>query len=265
MHVFKRLLAISITAVLFGCTQEPRDPAVLLVGTIAGPETELVEVAQGVAQSQYGLTVHTVEFEDYVLPNMALVDGSIDANVFQHKPYLDNYLKSHGGDLVIVGETFVYPVGIYSSRIKSIADLPQGARVAIPNDPSNGARALLLLQKAGLITLQSKDNFEYSLADILSNPKKIDFVELDAAQLPRALPDVDAAIINTNFSLLAGLVPSRDAIFLEDANSPYANVIVTLAAKAKDPKIVHFVEAMHSNAVAEKAKILFSDQAIAAW
>lgn len=265
MHGFKQFLAISLITVLFGCTPEPRDPSVLLVGTIAGPETELVEVAQGVAQSQFGLTVQTVEFEDYVLPNVALVDGSIDANVFQHKPYLEHYLKSHGGDLVIVGETFVYPVGIYSSRMKSIQDLPQGARVAIPNDPSNGARALLLLQKAGLITLKSKDNFEYSLADILSNPKKIDFVELDAAQLPRALPDVDAAIINTNFSLLAGLIPSRDAIFLEDANSPYANVIVTVASKAKDPKILHFVEAMNSSSVADKAKILFSDQAIAAW
>jgi D-methionine transport system substrate-binding protein len=143
--------------------------------------------------------------------------------------------------------------------------LPQGARIAIPNDPSNGARALLLLQKSGVITLKSKDNFDYSTADITSNPKHIDFVELDAAQLPRALPDVDAAIINTNFSMLAGLVPSRDAILLEDAKSPYANVIVTVASKAKDPRVLHFVEAMHSHAVAEKAKILFSDQAIQAW
>lgn len=264
MQVFKNLLLLSLV-VLFGCTPAPRDSSILLVGTIAGPETELVEVAEGVAQSQFGLKVQTVEFEDYVLPNVALVDGSIDVNVFQHKPYLDNYLKSHGGDLVIVGETFVYPVGVYSSRIKSMGDLPQGARVAIPNDPSNGARALLLLQKAGVITLKSKDNFDYSLADILYNSKQIDFIELDAAQLPRALPDVDAAIINTNYSLLAGLVPSRDAIFLEDANSPYANVIVTLASKAKDPKIVHFVEAMHSHAVTEKAQILFSHQAIPAW
>lgn len=265
MPLFNRGFAFALIILLVACSPEPRDPSVLLVGTIAGPETELVEVAEGVAQSRFGLSVKTVEFEDYVLPNLALKDGSIDVNVFQHQPYLDNYLRSQGGDLVAVGETFVYPVGIYAAKISTIQALQQGAKIAIPNDPSNGARALLLLERAGLITLARKDNFEYTQADILSNPKGLRFIELDAAQLPRALPDVDAAIINTNFSLLAGLIPSRDAIFLEDANSPYANIIVTLASKANDPKIQQFVEAMHSDAVAEKAKILFSNQAIPAW
>jgi D-methionine transport system substrate-binding protein len=246
---------------LVGCNKPA--PNTLTIGTISGPETELVEVAQKVALDRYGITVKIIEFNDFNLPNEALQDGSLDANIYQHLPYLKAASKAHGYNLEAIGKTFVYPTGIYSVKIKSLRRLPNKAIVAIPNDPSNEMRALLLLQKAGLITL--KDKRQNNLQDIASNPKKLQFKELDAAQLPRILPDVDAAVINTTFAIPAGLRPSRDALFLENKHSPYANLIVVRRNSDKKEQLALFVKAMNSNDVKNKAHELFGDAAVVAW
>ncbi|KTD22951.1 MetQ/NlpA family ABC transporter substrate-binding protein [Legionella londiniensis] len=238
-------------------------PDTVTIGTIAGPETELVEVAQKIAKDKYGLTVKIVEFSDYNLPNEALQDGSLDANVYQHLPYLEAARKAHGYELEVIGRTFIYPTGIYSKKYKSLAQLPEKALIALPNDPSNETRALLLLQKAGLITL--KENGNASAQDIVKNPKNLRFKELDAAQLPRALNDVDAAVINTNFAIPAGLNPAQDALFSESKDSPYANIIVMRKNSPKKAQLELFVKAMNSPEVRKKAKELFGDAAVPAW
>lgn len=257
-----RILSIlAFFSLLGGCN--PPSPNTIMVGTISGPETELVEVAQKVAHERYGLDVKIIEFNDYNLPNEALQDGSLDVNVYQHLPYLQAASKAHGYHLEVLGKTFVYPTGIYSTKIKSLQHLPDHALVAIPNDPSNEARALLLLQKAKLITLHTQQNA--SLQDIASNPKKLRFTELDAAQLPRILADVDAAIINTTFAIPAGLNPARDALLIEGKDSPYANLIVIRQNSTKKPQLELFVKALNSPEVKAKAHELFGDAAIPAW
>ena len=256
------LAIIGCVLALSGCDHKP-SPDTLVIGTIAGPETELVEVAKAQAFKDKGLRVKIVEFSDYNLPNEALVDQSLDANVFQHLPYLKKVMRARGYPFEIFGRTFIYPMGLYSAKFKTVETLPNGATIAIPNDPSNEARALKLLQQAHLITLKHKAS--PSLDDIRRNPKQLVFKSIDAAQLPRILPDVDGAVINTTFAIPSGLSPSRDALFLETKDSPYANLIVIRQDSPKKAQLKQFVEAMHSTAVKEKAKTLFGDGAIPAW
>ncbi|MCC5791643.1 MAG: MetQ/NlpA family ABC transporter substrate-binding protein [Legionellaceae bacterium] len=257
-----RFLAILALLLTLSACSKP-NPNTLVIGTIAGPETELVEVAAAVAKKEYDLHVKIVEFSDYNLPNEALQDGSLDANVFQHEPYLKSASAAHGYQLKVIGKTFIFPHGIYSTKRKDLAELPDKAIIAIPNDPSNEQRALILLAKAGLIELKSQQNA--SLEDISANPRQFVFKEIDAAQLPRVLDDVDAAVINTTFAVPAGLSPSRDALFTEDRDSPYANVIVARRDNHKEQQLQNFVKAMQSEVVQEKAQQLFGNDAIAAW
>lgn len=255
---------ISLFAILSACDQ-PRDDNEIYIGTIAGPESELVEVAKDIALQKYGLKIKIIEFEDYTIPNIALSDGSIDANMFQHLPYLELAIKYKGFNLVSIGETFVYPMGVYSGKHESISDLPQGAKITIPIDPSNGARALRLLAKAKLITIEDVDDMQLSPKSILSNPRGLKIIELDAAQLPRTLNEVDASVINTNFAIPAGLTPSKHAIFVETKDSPYANIVVVRAQDKDQLKFSQLMDALHSQAVIEKAQDLFQGQAIPAW
>lgn len=252
----------TLLLVLVACNN-PNSKDTLIVGAISGPETDIVKVAKEVALKRYGLNIKVVEFNDYNLPNEALQDGSLDANVYQHLPYLEAATKAHGYDLEVIGKTFIYPTGIYSSKYKSLTQLPENGTIAIPNDPSNEARALLLLQNAGLITL--KNTHHASVHDIAENPKHLHFKELDAAQLPRVLSDVDAAIINTTFAIPAGLRPSRDALFIEGKDSPYANLIVIKRNSDKKAQLLLLVKALNSKEVKEKAQELFGDAAIEAW
>lgn len=262
MYRFIRSCAVfALSLTLLACGKP--DPNTLMVGTISGPETTLVDVAQKIALKRYGLTIKIIEFSDYNLPNEALRDGTLDANVYQHLPYLQAASKAHGYDFEVIGKTFVYPTGLYSAKIKSLQALPDHALIALPNDPSNEARALLLLQKAGLITLKSKQNM--TLRDIAKNQKNLRFKELDAAQLPRILADVDAAVINTTFAIPAGLKPTRDALFLEDKNSPYANLIVVRRDNDKKAQLALLVNALNAKEVKDKAQALFGDAAIVAW
>ncbi len=263
----KLLILVISLAIAFGLSacQQKENQNTIKVGVIAGPETELLEVAKETAKKNYGLDIKIIQFTDYVMPNEALADGSIDANMFQHVPYLEAAIKSKGYRLAVVGKTFIYPMGIYSKKIKAIDQLPEGATVAVPNDPSNETRALLLLQRAGLIKLKPPVNNLLTLQDITENPKNIKIKELDAAQLPRVLNDVDLAAINTNYAMVSGLLPSRDALFIENSDSPYANVLVVREGDQNKKQFQELLQAIQSQAVINKANQLFQDQAIAAW
>ncbi len=217
----------------------------LTVGATQVPHAEILEVVKPVLAKE-GVDLDIKVFSDYVQPNLQLADKQLDANFFQHKPYLDTFNKDRKTTLVSVALVHVEPFGGYSKKLKSLADLKEGATVAIPNDPSNSGRALLLLQRQGLIDLKDPANILATAADVTVNPKKLKFRELDAAMLPRSLDDVDLALINTNYALEAGLVPTRDALFIEGADSPYANILVTREDNKDAPGIKKLVDALHS-------------------
>lgn len=237
----------------------------LKVGTMAGSDAQIFEVVKKVAH-QRGLEIKIVEFSDYAQPNAALDAGDLDANGFQHKPFLDSQIKDRGYKIVSAGLTYVSPLGFYSKKFKSLKDLPNGAKVGIQNDPSNGNRALLLLQKEGLIKLRAGlDGKNATPLDIVQNPKKLKIVELEAAQLPRALPDLAAASINTNFAAQAGLVPQRDAIAIEDLKGPYANLIAVRTQDVNKPWVKQLVDAYHSDEVKKFIETQFKGALIATW
>ena len=234
------------------------------VGVTGGPHEQVMEVVKSVA-AKNGLNIKIVEFSDYVQPNVALAGGDLDANSYQHAPYLDAQVKDRGYKLIKIAETVTFPMGIYSKRVKSLAELKPGARVAIPNDPTNGGRALLLLQKQGLLKLRADAGLKATRLDIVENPKKLKIVELDAAQIPRSLADVDAAAINTNFAMEAGLKPRQDAIAIEDPNGPYANIIAIREADKGKPWVAKLVAAYHSPEVKQFIEGKFGGAVIAAW
>ncbi len=234
------------------------------VGVTGGPHAQVMEVVKRVA-AQSGLTIKIVEFSDYVQPNAALAGGDLDANSYQHDPYLQAQVKDRGYKLLDVAQTVTFPMGIYSTRYKSLAALPAGAKIAVPNDPTNGGRALLLLQKQGLIKLRADAGLKATPLDIVDNPKKFKIVELDAAQIPRSLGDVDAAAINTNFAMQAGLKPRQDAIAIEDSRGPYANIIAIREADRNKPWVAKLVAAYHSPQVKQYIESTFGGAVIAAW
>lgn len=228
----------------------PAQAETLSIAATPVPHAELLEfIKPDLAKAGVDLDIKV--FTDYVQPNLQVSDQQIDVNFFQHKPYLDSFNKEHKTGLVSVGAVHVEPFGGYSQKIKDLKDLKDGAQVAIPNDPSNGARALLLLQKQGLIQLKDPSNILATSRDVSENPKNLKFRELEAATLPRVLPDVDLALINTNYALEAGLNPVADALFIEDKDSPYANLVVTRADQADSPAVIKLVEALHTDKVRE--------------
>ncbi|MBY6263966.1 MetQ/NlpA family ABC transporter substrate-binding protein [Azospirillum sp. 412522] len=259
------LLAGAATmAIAFGAPFESVAAETIKVGVTAGPHAQILEAVKPIAAKD-GLDIQILEFTDYVIPNQALAGGDLDANSFQHQPYLDNQVKDRGFDLVSVGKTVVYPIGIYSKKVKSLEELPAGAKFAIPNDPTNGGRVLLLLQAKGLIKLKDGGNLKASPIDIVENPKKLEIVELDAAQLPRSLDDVTAAAINTNFALEAGIDPVKDAIAREAADSPYANVIAVRKADKDKPWVAKLVKAYNSPEVKEFILTKFKNAVVPAF
>lgn len=234
-------------------------------GVMAGAEEEIAEVAKKVAATK-GLTVELVVFSDFVLPNEALENGEIDANAFQHKPYLDSQTAAHGYHIVPIGATIIEPIALYSKKIKAMDAIPNGGRIGIPNDPSNGARALNLLAANGLITLQPGKGLSPSLVDVTGNPKKLKLIELDAALLPRALADLDAAVINTNHAMDGGLDPRKDALVQEPRqNNPYENFIAAKAADKDKPALKTLVAAYQSPDVAAFLESRFKGAILPAW
>lgn len=231
----------------FSASAMAQDKPVKIGGT-GGPHAQIFEVVKKVAEKD-GLKIQVIEFSDYVQPNAALASGDLDANSYQHKPYLDQQVKDRGYKFVPAGYTVNFPIGIYSKKIKSLNDLKQGAKFGIPNDPTNGGRVLLVLQEKGLIKLRPEAGLKATPLDVIDNPKKIKFVELDAAQLPRSLDDLDASAINTNFALSAGLNPGKDAIAQEGAKSPYVNLIAVREADKDKPWVTKLVKAYQSEEV----------------
>ena len=197
---------------------------VLKVGATPVPHAELLNLVKEDLKAQ-GVDLQIVEFTDYVKPNLSLNDGEIDANFFQHVPYQENFNADHGTEIVSVGTVHVEPLGLYSNKHKSVEALPEGAQIAIPSDAVNGGRALILLADKGLIKLAENAGLEATEKDIVENPKNFKFIAVEGAQLPRVLADVDASIINGNYALEAKLNPAKDAILLEGAESPYANIL----------------------------------------
>ncbi len=252
-------------AFLAGCGQSDDQNGPLKVGVMAGPEADVMKVAVDLAKKDHNVDVELIEFSDYVSPNVALSDGSIDANAFQHRPYLDSMVKDRGFKLVAVGNTFVYPIAAYSKKLKDISELKDGARIAIPNDPSNEGRTLILLDQRGFIKLKDVTNLEATPADIAENPRNFRFIELDAAQLPRSLDDVDMAFINNTYAVPAGYTPTRDALLVEDKDSPYVNIIVTREDNKEDPRVVALVKSYQTDTVEAKAAELFKGSSVAGW
>lgn len=220
----------------------------IVVGATPNPHAEILNVVKPILAKE-GVDLEIKEFTDYVTPNTALVDKQIDANFFQHVPYLEDFEKKNNVKLVPLVKVHVEPMGAYSKKIKSKDELKDGATVAVPNDATNEGRALLLLQKEGLIKLKDPNGLTQTPRDIVDNPKHLKIVELEAPQLPRTLQDVDLAIINTNFALEANLNPLKDAIFMEDKNSPYANVLVVKEDNQNDPAIQKLAKALNSDEV----------------
>ncbi|HIE4392834.1 TPA: MetQ/NlpA family lipoprotein [Serratia liquefaciens] len=267
---FKSIAAIGAligTLALAGCGQEEKDPNHIKIGVIVGAEQQVAEIAQKVAKEKYGLDVELVTFNDYVLPNEALSKGDIDLNAFQHKPYLDQQIKDRGYKLVPVGNTFVYPIAGYSKKIKSLDELKDGSQVALPNDPTNLGRSLLLLQKVNLIKLKDGVGLLPTVLDVTENPKNLKLVELEAPQLPRSLDDqqIALAVINTTYASQIGLTPTKDGLFVEDKDSPYVNLLVAREDNKDAENVKKFVQAYQSDEVNEAANKIFNGGAVKGW
>ncbi|WP_375788727.1 MetQ/NlpA family ABC transporter substrate-binding protein [Bradyrhizobium sp. Pha-3] len=234
------------------------------IGVTPGPHAQILEAVKPIA-AKNGLDIQLVEFSDYVVPNAALDAGDIQANSFQNQPYLDNQKADRGYKIEAVGLTVNFPIGVYSKKHRSWAVIPDGGKISIPNDPTNGGRALLLLRDKGAIKLKDGVGFKPTVLDVTDNPKKLKFVEVDAAQAPRALDDVDAAVINTNYATQAGLDPVKDPILREDPKGPYVNLIAVRAADKDKPRVKILVDSYHTAEVKEFVLTKFKGAVLPSW
>jgi D-methionine transport system substrate-binding protein len=237
---------------------------IVRIGATPGPHAQILEVVKPIAAKK-GIDLRIVEFSDYVVPNAALADGELEANSFQNQPYLDNQKADRGYKIESVAPTLNFPIGVYSKRHKAWDAVPNAATIAIPNDPTNGGRALLLLQDKGILKLKAEVGFKPTVADIVENTKKLKFVEIDAAQAPRVLDDVDAAVVNTNYASQAGLNPVKDAILREDPKGPYVNLIVVRTEDKDKPWVKALVEAYRSPEVKKFVEEKFSGAVLTSW
>jgi len=244
MNFKKTLVAIAAVATFSTAAVAEK----LSVAATPVPHAELLEFVKPTLAEQ-GVELDVKVFTDYVQPNIQVDQKRMDANFFQHQPYLDEFNDGRGTSLVTVAGIHVEPFGAYSTKIKSLDELKVGAVVAIPNDPTNGGRALLLLQKAGLITLKDESKITATPRDIADNPKNLDFKELEAATLPRILNQVDLALINTNYALEAGLNPSEDALVIEGSESPYVNILVARPDNKDSDAMRKLAKALKTDAV----------------
>ena len=242
---FKTLLAAAF--ILVGATALAGE---LKVGATPVPHAELLNLVKEDLKSE-GVDLKVVEFTDYVTPNLALAEGELDANFFQHFPYLEKFSNERGLNLVSAGKVHVEPLEVFSQKIKDIKDLPDKATIAIPSDPSNGGRALILLHNNGIIKLNDPTNLYVTEFDIVENPKKLKFKPIEAAQLPRVLPDVEVAVINGNYALEAGFSPVEDSLLLEGAESPYANIIAVKSGDESKEDIQKLLKALQSKKVSD--------------
>lgn len=256
---------LGLACILFQVWPHGENKNTIRVGIMAGSEQKIMAIAKRVAWQQYHVKLKLIPFDDYVLPNTALNSGNLDANIFQHVPYLDAQIKARHYQLVPIAKTFIYPLGFYSKQYHSLSTLPQGGIVALPNDPSNEGRALLLLQKSGLIRLRAGVGLFGSVSDIVSNPDNLKFLTMNAAQIPRVLNDVAMGALTNDFVAPAGFTVNQ-ALLKEGADSPYANVIVVRTQDRDKPIFKALIGAMHSKPVVEATEKMFPDgAAIPAW
>lgn len=228
------------------------------------PHAEILNQCVPILAEQ-GITLTVNEYSDYVIPNTAVEDGDEDANFFQHVPYLDNFNAERGTHLVNVAGVHIEPMGLYLNEISSLDDLPDGATVAVPNDATNEGRALLLLEAQGLIKLKDGAGLEVTPNDIVENPKNLEFLELEAANVPANLDEVSVAAINSNYALGAGLNPTTDAAVLENADNPYVNVLVVKEGNEQNPAVLALIEALHSDAIRDYINDTFGGAVLPAF
>lgn len=236
----KKLIAAFAAVAAFSAHAET-----LTVAASPVPHAEILEFVKP-ALAKEGVDLKVKVFTDYIQPNVQVAEKRLDANFFQHQPYLDEFNKAKGTSLVAVTGVHLEPLGAYSSKVKKIEELPSGANVVIPNDATNGGRALLLLAKAGVITLKDPTNILSTIKDIATNPKDLKFRELEAATIPRVLTQVDLALINTNYALEAKLDPSKDALVIEGNDSPYVNILVSRADNKDSEAMKKLAAALHT-------------------
>lgn len=246
--MIKSLFAIiaSSIALLTGCSKTTAHKQELKVAATPVPHAQMLEFIKPDLKAK-GIHLNIIVTDDYNMPNRALAQQEIDANFFQHLPFLEEQLREFHYRIQDFGAIEIEPMGIYSKKIKSIDDLNEGATIAIPNDPTNEGRALLLLQSQGLITLDSPKNPHATIVNIKTNAKMFKFIEINAAMLPRSMDDVDAAVINTNYALAANLNPEKDALALENKDSPYDNILVIRIGDEKRPDLIALKAAMTSD------------------
>ena len=245
----KLLVALAALLALAGCSSSGSGDAAasqkLVVAATAVPHAEILKQVKPLLAKE-GVDLEIKVFSDYVQPNTQVSEKAVDLNYFQTKPYLDEFNRQRGTQLTIVTGVHIEPFGAYSRKLKNIAELPDGATVTLPNDPSNNSRALLLLARNGIITLKDPNDELATQKDITANPKHLKFRELEAAMLPRTLDEVDLALINTNYALAAGLNPTKDALLIEGKDSPYVNYLVGRPDNKDDPRVQKLAKALNS-------------------
>lgn len=260
-HYYQKITKILLVSITLTGSMVTQSLAAVKVGVTAGPHEMILEKVKEEGKKQ-GLEIESIVFNDFILPNVALNQGDLDANSYQHQPYLDNQVKSMGYKIVSLGKTVLMPMGIYSASLKTMNDLKEGAKVGIPNDPSNGARALKLLEVAGVIKLKAVEM--PSVTDITENPKKISIIELEAPQVLRSLDDLDCVITNTDWVALAKMDP-KSALIQEDKNSPYANVIAVTKCRQNEADLKKLLEIYHSKPIKDYIESEFKGAVIPAF
>src|SRR5450830_1152137 len=265
---FHRLvIAMLLGLVTFAAVAEDK---ILKVGVTSGPHAQIFEVVKRLFErNNPGYKIQIVEFNDYIQPNAALDAGELDANSYQHRPFLNAQIKARGYKLVGSGTTFIGPMAIYSKKYRNLNDIPVGAKIGIPNDPANESRALLLLQKQGVITLRAGidplTGVNATPIDVTENQKKWKFIEIDAAQLPRTLDDLDASAVNADYAAKAGLHPVRDSLLVESGDSPYACLIAVREKDKEQVWLPKLVKAYQSDEVKKFIEAEFKGGILAAW
>ena len=242
----------------------PAETVKLSVAASPTPHAEILKQCVDILKEQ-GIELVVNEYSDYVVPNTAVEDGDEDANYFQHVPYLDNFNAERGTHLVSVAGVHIEPMGLYAGNSASLDAIPDGGKVAVPNDPTNEGRALLLLEAQGLIKLKDSSNLEATPNDIAENPKNLEFVELEAANVPANLDEVDIAAINSNYALGAGLNPVEDALVIEAADSPYVNILVVKEGNENNEAVQALVKALQSDTVKDYINNTFGGAVVPAF
>ncbi len=265
------LAIVTTVGLLAGCGADasksaaPAEKNEITVGINPGYGDQIMDVVKQEAAKQ-GLKVNVKAFNDYITPNQALANGDIDLNVYQHQPFLDAFNAKNGTNIVSIGKTYLAPLALYSHKYKKVADIPDGSTIAIPNDPTNGSRALEILQKANLIKLDpKKDPMKVTVQDIVDNPHHFKISELEAAQLPRSLDDTAASVINAGYAISIGLNSARDGLAVEADTSPYVNIIAARAQDKDNPTYQKFVKIFQSQAVKDYINKQFDKALIPVW